>query len=61
MRKPSADDESQATQEPADGEGGSGLYGWLLVISSRPWFRFAFRAAIPIVFVIVVAIIVSSH
>jgi hypothetical protein len=58
MRKPSADDEPQASKEPADG---SGLYGWLLLVASRPWFRFAFRAAIPIVFVIVVAIIVRSH
>jgi hypothetical protein len=32
-----------------------------MVLSSRPWFRFAFRAAIPIAFVIVVAIIVGSH
>jgi hypothetical protein len=61
MRKPSADDESQAKRERADGEGGSNIYGSLLAICSRPWFRFAFRAAIPIVLVIVIVIIVNSH
>jgi hypothetical protein len=52
---------SEVAREPADDERGSALYGWLLVLFSRPWFRFAFRAAIPIVMVIVVAILVSSH
>jgi hypothetical protein len=58
---PSSRGRSEVTHEPADDERGSGLYGWLLVLSSRPWIRFAFRAAIPIVMVIVVAILASSH
>jgi hypothetical protein len=50
-----------AGEEGEDGPGGSRLLGALLMIGSSPWSRFAFRAAIPIVVVIVLAILVGAH
>jgi hypothetical protein len=44
-----------------EGERGANLNARLMVWWSSPLFRFVFRAAIPIVLVIVVAIIVGSH
>jgi hypothetical protein len=61
MNEPLEEDGESPDEEPAVDTEGSSLYGWFLLASSRPWFRFAFRVAIPIVVVIVVAIIVSSH
>lgn len=44
-----------------EGGRGTSLNARLMVWWSSPLFRFVFRAAIPIVLVIVVAIIVGSH
>jgi hypothetical protein len=50
-----------ANEEGEEGRGGSRLLDALFMIGSSPWSRFAIRAAIPIVVVIVAAILIGAH